>query len=245
LSFEDYKLKKLKGIDDLENVIVIDSSLDKISSRSTVATYTELGGFVRKYFANLEVSKQLGLKDGHFSSNSELGQCSTCEGRGVKLVEMQFMEDVEFVCEDCQGKKLKPYYASISDGKISAFDAFNKPLSEVLPHIRLTPKGKRIWEYLKILKLDYLNLDRTLISLSGGERQRLQLLSLLDQKTQNSLIIFENLTSGLSYHEFEPLAQLLAQLAGNSNTLVVIDQNPFFESIAHREVLFESGSLSL
>lgn len=244
LSFENYKLKKLKGIDELENVVVIDSSLDKISSRSTVATYTELGGFVRKYFANLEVSKQLGLKEGHFSSNSELGQCSTCEGRGVKLVEMQFMEDVEFVCEDCQGKKLKPYYASISDGAITAFDAFNKPLSEVLPHIRLTPKGKRIWDYLKILKLDYLNLDRTLISLSGGERQRLQLQSLLDQKTQNSLIIFENLTSGLSYHEFEPLAVLLAQLTGNSNTLVVIDQNPFFKSIAHREVLFESGSLS-
>jgi len=80
------------------------------------------------------------------------------------------------------GQKLKPYYASISDGAITAFDSFNKPLSEVLPHIRLTPKGKRIWEYLKILKLDYLSLDRSLISLSGGERQRLQLLTLLDQK---------------------------------------------------------------
>ncbi len=238
LSFEDYEFKKMKGIDDLEDVILINSGLDKISSRSTVGTYTDLGGFVRKYFANLEISKKLGLKEGHFSSNSELGQCSSCEGRGVKLVEMHFMEDVEFVCEDCQGKKLKLYYANIFDGHITAYEAFSKPLSEVLPHIKLTPKGKRIWEYFKILKLDYLSLDRTLISLSGGERQRLQLLSLLDRKVENSLIIFENITSGLSHHEFEPLAELLHQLAGSRNTLIVIDQNSFFESIANFQIRF-------
>lgn len=238
LSYEEYEFKKLKGIENFEDVILINSSLDKISSRSTVATYTDLGGFVRKYFASLEVSKKLGLKEGHFSSNSELGQCSSCEGRGVKIVEMQFMEDVEFVCEDCQGKKLKPYYANISDGTITAFEAFNKPLSEVLPHIRLTPKGKRIWEYFKILKLDYLSLDRTLTSLSGGERQRLQLLSLLDKKVENSFIVFENLTSGLSHHEFAPLAELLHQLTGSQNTLVVIDQNPFFDLIAGHKITF-------
>lgn len=238
LNYEEYEFKKLKGLENLEDIILINSDLDKISSRSTVATYTDLGGFVRKYFASLEVSKKLGLKEGHFSSNSELGQCSSCEGRGVKIVEMQFMEDVEFVCEDCQGKKLKPYYANISDGNITVFEAFNKPLSEVLPYIKLTPKGKRIWEYFKILKLDYLSLDRTLISLSGGERQRLQLLSLLDKKVESTLIVFENLTSGLSYHEFAPLAELLHQLTGSQNTLVVIDQNPFFEMIAGHKVIF-------
>jgi excinuclease ABC subunit A len=238
LSYEEYEFKKLKGIESFSDVIFINSSLDKISSRSTVATYTDLGGFVRKYFASLEVSKKLGLKEGHFSSNSELGQCSSCEGRGVKIVEMQFMEDVEFVCEDCQGKKLKPYFANISDGNITVYEAFSKPLSEILPHIRLTPKGKRIWEYFKVLKLDYLSLDRTLVSLSGGERQRLQLLSLLDKKVEDSFIVFENLTSGLSHHEFVPLAELLHQLTGSGNTLVVIDQNPFFKLIAGLKVVF-------
>lgn len=238
LSYEDYQFKKLEGIEDFEDVILINSGLDKISSRSTIATYTDLGIFVRKYFANLEVSKKLNLKEGHFSSNSELGQCSSCEGRGVKLVEMHFMEDVEFACDDCQGKKLKPYYANISDGVLTVYEAFNKPISEILPHIRLTPKGKRIWEYFKILKLDYLSLDRTLTSLSGGERQRLQLLTLLDKKIENTLIIFQNLTSGLSYHEFVPLSELLHQLAGNGNTLVIIDQNPFFDRIAHHQIEF-------
>jgi excinuclease ABC subunit A len=239
LSFEEYSFKKIKGISDFECVIVINSSLDRISSRSTVATYTDLGNFVRKHFASLPVSQKLGLKEGHFSSNSELGQCSSCEGRGVKLVEMHFMEDVEFICEDCQGKKLKPYYANISDGNLTVYEAFSHPLSEVLPHIRLTPKGKRIWEYFKILKLDYLSLDRTLISLSGGERQRLQLLSLLDKKIQNAIIIFENLTSGLSRHEYAPLAQLLHQLSGSGNTIVVIDQNTFFKDISHHKIEFK------
>lgn len=239
LSFENYEFKKIKGISDISDIIVINSSLDKISSRSTVATYTDLGGFVRKYFASLPVSKALDLKEGHFSSNSELGQCSSCEGRGVKLVEMHFMEDVEFVCEDCQGKKLKPYYANISDGNLTAYEAFSLPLSNVLPHIKLTPKGKRIWEYFKILKLDYLSLDRTLISLSGGERQRLQLLTLIDKKIENALIIFENLTSGLSHHEYAPLAELLHQLSGSGNTIVIIDQNTFFSQIAHQQIEFK------
>ena len=238
LSFEDYNVKKIKGIDDFSESIVIDSSLDRISSRSTIASYTDLGVFVRKYFANLPISKNLNLKEGHFSANSELGMCLSCEGRGVKLVEMHFMEDVEFVCEDCQGKKLKPYYANISDGNLSVHEAFHRPLSEVLPHIKLTPKGKRIWDYFKVLKLDYLNLDRSLVSLSGGERQRLQLLTLLDKKTENCFIVFENLSSGLSLHEIAPLSNLLAQLSGSQNTIVVIDQNPIFKKIAHHELQF-------
>lgn len=238
LSFSDYTFKKLKGIKDFVDVIVINSSLDKISSRSTIGTYTDLGGFVRKYFAGLTVSKNLSLKEGHFSSNSELGQCSSCEGRGVKTVEMHFMEDVEFVCEDCHGKKLKPFYANITDGYITVYEAFSLPLSRVLNHIKLTPKGKRIFEYFKILKLDYLSLDRTLISLSGGERQRLQLLSLLDKKVENTLIIFENLTSGLSNHEFPPLAHLLQELASAGNTIIVIDQNAFFDELAQVKIKF-------
>lgn len=238
LSYEEYEFSKLKGINDLSEVIVINSGLDRVSSRSTVATYTDLGAFVRKYFTALELSKKLGLKEGHFSANSELGQCLSCEGRGVKIVEMHFMEDVEFTCEDCQGKKLKPYYANISDGTMTVYEAFCKPLSQVLNQIRLTPKGKRIFEYFKILKLDYLSLDRTLVSLSGGERQRLQLLTLLDKKNQGALIIFENLTSGLSHHEYAPLAELLHQLSREGNTVVVVDQNSFFSSVSHHQIQF-------
>lgn len=234
----EYEFKKITGIDNLTDVIIINSSVDKISSRSTIGTFTDLGAYVRKYFAGLTVSKNLGLKDGHFSSNSELGQCISCEGKGVKTVEMHFMEDVEFTCEDCQGKKLRPFYANISDGGMTAYEAFNHPLGDILKRMKLTPKGARIYEYFKILKLDYLALDRTLVSLSGGERQRLKLISLLDKKIENALIIFENLTSGLSHIELDPLAQLLTGLALKGNTIVVIDQNPLLEQMVQEKIEF-------
>jgi excinuclease ABC subunit A len=238
LFFDPFEYKSLKGISDIKDVIVINGSIEKVSSRSTVATYTELGGFVRKYFASLEISKKLELKDGHFSSNSELGMCLSCEGRGVKIVEMHFMEDVAFVCEDCKGMKIKPYYATISDGNINAYEAFNLPMNAVIPNIHLTPKGKRIWDYLKILNIDYLSLERTLISLSGGERQRLYLMGLLNGKIESSVIVFENLTSGLSIHEFQSVAKLLQQLTANNNTLIIVDQNPLFEEIVENKIIF-------
>lgn len=236
LYYSPYEFKKLEGEKSFKDVIVINGSVDKVSSRSTVGTYTELVGFLKKHFTSLEVSKNMNLKDGHFSSNSELGMCLECMGRGVKIVEMHFMEDVEFVCDECQGKKLKPFYANISDGNISVHEAYTLPISETMKYVRLTPKGKRIFDYLVTLKLDYLSLDRPLTSLSGGERQRLYLLSLLDTKIENTLIIFENLSSGLSPHELGPLSMLLHQLCGSHNTVVVIDQNDYFRSCAHYEL---------
>lgn len=233
LYYSPYDFKKLEGDKSFKDVIIINGSVDKVSSRSTVGTYIELVGFLKKHFTNLEISKNMNLKDGHFSSNSELGMCLECMGRGVKIVEMHFMEDVEFICDECQGKKLKPFYANISDGNITVHDAYTFPISETMKYVRLTPKGKRIFDYLVTLKLDYLSLDRSLTSLSGGERQRLYLLSLLDTKIENALIIFENLSSGLSPHELGPLSMLLHQLCGSHNTVVVIDQNDYFHSCAH------------
>lgn len=233
LHYSPYVYKKLEGADSFEDVIIINGSVDKVSSRSTVGTYTELAGFLKKHFTSLEISKNMDLKEGHFSSNSELGMCLECMGRGVKIVEMHFMEDVEFTCDECSGKKIKPFYANISDGSITVHEAYTYPISEVMKSIRLTPKGKRIYDYLVTLKLDYLSLDRSLTSLSGGERQRLYLLSLLGSKIENSLIVFENLSTGLSYKELGPLSMLLHQLCGSQNTVVIIDQNTYFESCAH------------
>lgn len=236
LYYAPYDYKKIEGEKSFKNVIVINGSVDKVSSRSTVGTYTELIGFVKKHFTNLTVSKNMNLKDGHFSPNSELGMCLECMGRGVKVVEMHFMEDVEFICDECQGKKIKPFYANISDGHITVYEAYTKPISEVMKYVRLTPKGKRIYDYLVTLKLDYLSLERALASLSGGERQRLYLLSLLDTKIENSLIVFENLSSGLSPIELGPLSMLLHQLCGSENTVVVIDQNDYFGEHAHHTI---------
>lgn len=237
--------KKITGYQSLQDVIVIDSNLNRFTSRSSVGTLTDFAPVVRKHFLKLPVAKALGLKDGHLSANSELGMCLKCEGRGHLVIEMQYLEDIILPCDDCKGKKMKPIYAEISDGHMTVAEAFNLPLSQVLLRIELTPKFKRTWEYLKILNLDYLSLDRPLNSLSGGEKQRLYLLSKLLKSIESSLVIFENLSFGLSERELIRLGQFLKDLSLRGNTLVVIDSDPIFAKFADSELVFHKDSISL
>ncbi len=234
------EVKGVKLPSKLEDVKVIESNLNRYSSRSTVGSSTELFSIVRKHFLNTPYAKALGLKDGHLSANSELGQCSACEGRGIKIIEMQYLEDIVLECEDCKGKKLKPRYASLSDGNLSVSEAYSMPLHELLPKIRLTPKFQRIWEYIQILKLDYLSLDRTVNSLSGGEKQRIYLLSCLVKNLKNTILFFENLSFGLSENDLVGICDFLQNLLSTGNSIVVLDSNPLFSQICHGEFRFHS-----
>ena len=217
---------KVKANFEIKDVLVFEPKLRKVSSRSTVGTTSGLSPELRKHFSKLEVSKNLGLDKGHFSPNSELGRCPTCEGRGYQLIEMNFLEDMRIACEDCKGMKLKPMYAQIHDGNKTAYDSFHSPMSEVLPRIKLTPKFQKIWEYMKLLNIDYLSLDREVATLSGGERQRLSLLSDIKSNTTDHLLIFENLTFGLGAHEMDNIMGYLKSLVSQGNTIVILDQNP-------------------
>ena len=135
-----YSIKSYNKFEAFDDIIVYRTSVDRASGRSTVGTMLGLAPHVRKYFANLPVSKNLGLKDGHFSPNSDLGKCSVCEGKGIRQIDMQFLEDVSFPCDECDGKKLNKFYANITDGKITAHEAYNMPLSELFEIIPTTPK---------------------------------------------------------------------------------------------------------
>lgn len=233
--FED-KIKLNKSFDD---VIVINSSLGKISSRSTVGTTIGLSPEVRKYFASLSVSRDFALEKGHFSPNSELGRCTSCEGKGVKEVEMSFLEDIVLTCDDCGGKKLKPFLANISDGQITAYEAFNKPMSEVIPRLTLTPKFQKLWKLIEYLNLSYLNLGRSLSSLSGGERLRIKLISQLTKKVENSFLFFDNISSGLSNRELKKLYEFINSLKADNNTLLILDQNPQVIENSDHSIMFE------
>jgi excinuclease ABC subunit A len=187
----------------------------------------------------------MNLKEGHLSSNSELGMCPRCEGRGSIIIEMQYLEDIILECEDCKGLKIKPLYANISDGKMTVAEAYNLPLGQVLERIELTPKFKRVWEYLKILNLDYLSLDRGLGSLSGGEKQRIFLLSKLLKSIQNSLLVFENISFGLSERELQHLGRFLQDLVQLNNTIVVIDASNCFKHLANWQLEFDAKKINL
>ena len=180
----------------------------------------------------------MGLVDGNFSFNSANGYCPKCEGKGSIVVEMQFLEDIKLECEDCNGKKLKPIYADISDGRFTVHEAFNEPIHTVFENIKLTPKFQKILKYLEILNLDYLSLSRQINSLSGGERQRIYLLSKLQKSLNNALIIFENISFGLSQKELIDQANLLLDLQSKGNTIILIDQDPLLEKIATHKTSF-------
>lgn len=223
----------LKGNLSKRDVLYISAQATRFSSRSTVGTYLGISPYLRKHYTKTPLARSLALRDGHFSPNSDLGKCSTCDGRGIQSIDMSFLEDVEFVCDDCKGMKLKPLYAEIDDGKRSFYEASNAPLSTLFDQIDLTPKLRRTKELVIRLNLDYLSCDRSLSSLSGGEKQRLKLLSQLQQGVRECVILFENISFGLSENELFGLFDLLVDLAFMDNLVVVIDQHELFGQLAN------------
>ena len=223
-------------------ILSLSNALSHTTSKSTVGTYLGLTGYLRKYYASLGVSKALGLSEGHFSYNSSLGKCGTCQGRGVLEIEMNFLENVHLHCDDCQGMKLKPLYALISDGHSTYRETINDPIEKAFSRIKMTPKVIKMIQYLKLLNLNYLSVDRPLASLSGGERQRLRLLSEIQSRLKNILLVLENISFGLSIKELIPLIELLYQVKSEGNTVVVIDEHPLLERAAEHTVYFTNNT---
>ena len=223
--------------DSFEGVYFIDSNLGKVTSRSTVGTYVGLLPLVRKIFSSTREAKTLGYLDGHFSWNSPLGQCPACEGSGVRVVDLHFLEDLEFVCDACEGRKIKSGPSNIMVGKHTYYDVVSKELSSVISSLELTAKGKRIYDYLELLKLNYLSLDRSLNTLSGGEKQRLKLFSLLQKNIRNSILFFENVSFGISKSEIHNFSFVFERLRNDGNTIILVDSNPEFRSMCDAEVV--------
>ena len=146
---------------------------------------------------------------------------------------MQFLEDIVFTCDDCKGMKVKPLYGSISNGEVSFTEALNNPMGSILSSLKLTPKYLRLFELVKMFKLDYLSLDRKFNSLSGGERQRVLLLSRQQKKIENSILIFENLSVGLSLSDLESLLPFFNDLVSSKNMVIVIDPNEVWSQFSN------------
>ncbi len=221
--------QKLELHQTFSNVLVMDSLVKRVSSRSTVGSSTELNKPIRAYFSKTPRAKELGLVESHFSPNTDLGMCPSCEGSGRHVVEMQYMEDVEWPCEECKGSGLNPKYAAISDGKLSFMDAWTMPLDKLNKQLPFTGKNPaQKFNSLQKLNLTHLSLGRVVSTLSGGERQRLMLHSYLAESPKNSLLVLENISFGLSERELLPMMDYLREVAALGNVILVIDQNEFF-----------------
>lgn len=228
---------EILNADDYEGVHFIDSNLGKITSRSTVGTYVGLLPLVRKIFSSTREAKVNGYLDGHFSWNSSLGQCPVCEGSGVRVIDLHFLEDLEFVCDACEGRKIKSGPSEVKVGPFSYHDIVSRELSSVIGALDLTSKGKRIYDYLTLLQLNYLSLGRSLNTLSGGERQRLKLFTLLQKKIKNSILFFENVSFGISNKEIHNFSFVFERLRNDGNTIILIDSSPEFAEMCDDEII--------
>lgn len=218
--------KKIKGLEHVDKVIEIDQSPIGRTPRSNPATYTGVFTDIRKIFAGLPESKIRGYKPGRFSFNVKQGRCPTCEGGGMRLIEMNFLPDVYVECEECLGKRYQRETLEILYKGKSISDVLEMPVTEAVEFFKPIPKIYRKLKTLQDVGLGYITLGQQATSLSGGEAQRVKLAEELAKRdTGNTFYILDEPTTGLHFEDIKHLLNVLQKLVEKGNTVVVIEHN--------------------
>jgi len=219
----------------ISNVEMIDQNPIGRSSRSNAATYSKAFDDVRQLFSDQPLAKSRGYKAGFFSYNVPGGRCDECEGEGKVYIEMQFMADVEIVCEECNGKRYKEEALDVKVQGKNINDILEMSVTEAIDFFKneVTPntQTKKIVEKLSPLEevgLGYLKLGQSSSTLSGGEAQRLKLASFLvkGSNTSPTLFIFDEPTTGLHIHDILKLYTAFDLLIEKGHSVLVIEHNP-------------------
>lgn len=211
-----------------ERVEVIDQNPIGKSSRSTLATFSKVFDLIREVFAQTPLAKQLGLKAGYFSFNVAGGRCETCQGEGFITIDMQFLPDVQLICEECKGSRFKKEAQNILYKDKSIVDVLNMTVDEALEFFADDPKITSKLQIYHDIGLGYLRLGQPSTTLSGGESQRIKLASYLDQPDTNEVIfIFDEPTTGLHLDDISKLLNCFSRLVDAGNSIIVIEHNPF------------------
>jgi excinuclease ABC subunit A len=220
------KHKDIKGVENLDKVVIIDQSPIGRTPRSNPATYTGLFGPIRDLFASLPESKTLGFKPGKFSFNVAGGRCETCQGDGVLKIEMHFLPDVYVECETCHGQRYKQEVLEIKFNKKSIADILAMTVEDSLDFFKAQPSIFRRLELLSQVGLGYISLGQSATTLSGGEAQRVKLSTELSRRaTGKTLYILDEPTTGLHTHDVAKLLEVLNALVDTGNSMVIIEHN--------------------
>ena len=220
---------ELKGdIKLLHNIEFVDQNPIGRSSRSNAATYLKAYDEIRKLWADQPLAKQMGYKPGYFSFNSEGGRCEECKGDGTITVEMQFMADLVLECESCHGKRFKQETLEVLYHGVNVYDVLQMTVNEAMEFFELHKQNK-ITKRLKPLQdvgLGYIKLGQSSSTLSGGENQRVKLAFYLAQeKTNPTLFIFDEPTTGLHFHDIKKLLEAFDALIQRGHTVLIIEHN--------------------
>ncbi len=215
-----------KGINHIDKVIDIDQSPIGRTPRSNPATYTGCFTPIRDWFANLNESSARGYKPGRFSFNVKGGRCESCEGDGVKKIEMHFLADVYVECDICKGKRYNRETLEVKYKDKSISDVLEMTVEEGYKFFDKIPTIKQKLQTLMDVGLDYIKIGQSATTLSGGEAQRIKLSKELSKRsTGKTLYILDEPTTGLHFDDVKKLLKILHTLVDEGNTVIVIEHN--------------------
>jgi excinuclease ABC subunit A len=218
--------RRIDGLEHLDKVISIDQSPIGRTPRSNPGTYTKLFDQIRLLFAELPESKIRGYDQGRFSFNVKGGRCETCQGDGLRKIEMNFLPDVYVTCETCNGKRYNRETLEIFYQGRSISDVLDMPVSEAVGFFQNVPSIRRKLETLMSVGLGYVRIGQSSTTLSGGEAQRIKLSRELSRSgTGNTIYIMDEPTTGLHFQDVRLLVEVIQQLVDKGNTVVVIEHN--------------------
>jgi excinuclease ABC subunit A len=218
--------QSIEGLEHIDKVIEIDQSPIGRTPRSNPATYTKVFDEIRSLFASLPEAQIRGYKPGRFSFNVSGGKCETCNGGGLRLIEMNFLPDVYVTCESCQGQRYNEDTLSIRYRGKSISDVLSFSISEAHEFFDHIPKIKRILGTLESVGMGYVTLGQSATTLSGGEAQRVKLATELAKKSSGkTMYLLDEPSTGLHFEDIRLLLEVLQRLVDEGNTVLVIEHN--------------------
>lgn len=218
--------KSIRGLEYIDKVIEIDQSPIGRSPRSNPATYVNVFSDIRNLYANIPEAKIRGYKPGRFSFNVKSGRCETCQGAGVRTIEMNFLPDVYVTCEVCNGKRYNRETLEVRYKGKSISDVLDMTIDDAVDFFENIPSILLKIRSLKSVGLGYITLGQPSTTLSGGEAQRVKLATELSKKgTGSTFYILDEPTTGLHFEDIRILLEVLNKLVDAGNTVLVIEHN--------------------
>jgi len=218
--------RRITGDTLVRQVVLVDQSPIGRSPRSNPVTYVKAFDAVRTVFASTADARRQGLTPGHFSFNVPGGRCETCQGDGTVTVEMQFLADVNLICEDCRGQRYKPQVLGVRFQGKNIHEVLQMTIDEALKFFIRTPKIVNKLAQLAEVGLGYLRLGQSATTLSGGEAQRVKLAAhIAEASSEGTLYIFDEPTTGLHFDDIAKLLAAFRRLLDEGGTVLAIEHN--------------------
>ncbi len=218
--------RRVDGAERLREVVLVDQSPIGRTPRSNPVTYIKAFDLIRALFASTKDAEKRGYTAGHFSFNIPGGRCETCQGDGTVTVEMQFLADVELVCDECKGTRFKSSILDVRYQGLNVHEVLQLTVDEAIRFFNAAPRLVSKLKVLADVGLGYLRLGQSATTLSGGEAQRVKLAAHLAQAScAGTLYIFDEPTTGLHFDDIAKLLGAFQRLIENGGSLLVIEHN--------------------